>query len=78
MNYRFESSCKSFNLFIIGGHNYKKIFIKIEEQNRVSIIRDMLCPQHFHISVRTNSKLWVVTVISEKIVICSVNSNYNK
>ena len=54
MKERFESLCKSFNLFIIGGHTHKKIFIIIEEQNRVSIIRDMLCPQHFPIKIVTH------------------------
>ena len=61
MKDRFEALCKSFNLFIIGGHTQKKIFIIIEEQNRVFTIRDMLCLQYFHNSITTNSKSWVVT-----------------
>ena len=61
MNQRFERSCKRFNLFVIGGHTFKKIFTIIEEQNRVSIITYMLCLQHFHNSVIANSKWWVVT-----------------
>ena len=39
----------------------KKIFIIIEEQNTLSIIRYMLCLQHFHNSVIANSKWWVIT-----------------
>ena len=61
MKERFESLCKSFKLFIIGGDTHKKIFIIIEQQNRVSTIKDMLHSQHFQNSITTNSKWWVVT-----------------